>query len=98
MERFYQTLDEYLVNGNQLCSICGEDEWIRYTDGHIAWVCLKCPPLTFEANSDKALMLASYVLDQPVPTGPIPNHIEMIEDPDLPSYYLLHERNYHRKR
>ena len=90
MDEFYQMLNDLCVNHK--CPDCNELMWTQYADGHVSETCLCCG---FPENLN-LLEPASYVTRYPVPEGPVPANIEVIDKPEKRPWELSHESKYYR--
>lgn len=75
MDPFYEMLI-ICVNHKRCCQDCGERLWLAYSDGHIWDECLNCDEPTKYADKYN-LDIAGYVTTYPIPTGALPDCIEV---------------------
>lgn len=92
MESFHQMLDDRL--GLRVCQGCKHRLWTGYSDGHIWEICLNTNCDYEEGSLDPA----GYVMDQPVPDGPLPEQFESVDMPDKQPWQLPHETKYYRRK
>ena len=67
-ESLYDFMLQYLQH-HRCCDRCGRKLWVHYSGGHVADVCLDCPP-------QFSLDLAGYITFYPMPVEPLPDCIE----------------------